>query len=50
MCEKCELLDQRIQQFRRFLAQQIDPLTAERLNTGVREMQAEKAGLHRETK
>lgn len=50
MCEKCDDLDQRMQKFRRFLAQPIDALTTERLTSAVNEMERAKAALHPEQK
>src|ERR1700749_1889015 len=38
MCEKCNALDGKISRYRSFLAQDIDPLTTERLNDAVEEM------------
>jgi hypothetical protein len=46
MCDRCNDLDLQIQKYRRFIAQPIDPLTTERLNAAVAEMEAAKAGLH----
>lgn len=50
MCEHCDQFDQRIQKFRRFLAQPIDPLTAERLTAAVKELEAARSALHPEQK
>jgi len=38
MCEKCEQLEIRIQRYRKFVAQGLDSLTAERINKLIEEL------------
>src|ERR1700759_3363047 len=46
MCELCDELDRKIGQFRRFLAEPVDPLTAERIKTGLEEILEQRASMH----
>jgi hypothetical protein len=48
MCQQCNDLQVRIDRFRRALAQRFDPLTTERLEAGLADIEAEKAALHPE--
>jgi hypothetical protein len=48
MCEKCDELQKKIDHFERFLAPPIDPLTRQRINSGIAEMKKQKAAMHPE--
>jgi hypothetical protein len=48
MCEQCDDLQRRIDQFRRAVSNNYDALTTERLKAGLSEMEARKIALHPE--
>jgi hypothetical protein len=46
MCEKCIRIDGQLATFRRFMHYPVDPLTAERLKSGVEDLEGLKKALH----
>jgi hypothetical protein len=46
MCKQCDELQARIDRFRRALTQRFDPLTTQRLEEGLAELETRKAALH----
>jgi hypothetical protein len=46
MCRHCDELQKKIDQYRRFLAQNFDPLTQERIRAGISELEKRKSELH----
>ena len=47
MCEKCERLDNTINRYRRFIAGGVlDPLSTERINVLIQELQQRKEAMH----
>jgi hypothetical protein len=46
MCEKCEDFEKQIALYNRFLKQNFDALTLERLKAGLTELEKRKAELH----
>jgi hypothetical protein len=46
MCEKCEQLQIRIDRCRRIVAQGLDPLTVERINELIQELQQRRKAMH----
>jgi hypothetical protein len=46
MCEQCEILQKKIDQYSRILLHRFDPLTEERLKAALAEMEKRKAELH----
>jgi hypothetical protein len=46
MCEKCEQLDVKIQRYRKFATQGLDPLTTERINALILELERRKEAVH----
>jgi TATA-binding protein-associated factor Taf7 len=46
MCEKCEQLSATIQRYRRLVAQALDPLTTERINALIQELEKRKKEMH----
>jgi hypothetical protein len=46
MCDKCQHLDKRLEQYRRIASSIMDELTISRINKAIEEAVAERAGLH----
>jgi hypothetical protein len=46
MCEECINLENKIQRYRKFVAQGLDALTVERINGLIKELEQRKASLH----
>jgi hypothetical protein len=46
MCDKCQQLETRIDRCRKFVAQGLDPLTVERINGLIQELQQRKEAMH----
>jgi hypothetical protein len=46
MCDKCQQLETDIQRYRKFVAQGLDPLTVERINELIQELQQRKEAMH----
>ncbi len=46
MCEQCEQLETAIRRYRKFVAQGLDPLTIERINELIRELEQRRQILH----
>jgi hypothetical protein len=46
MCEKCEQLSAAIARYRWFVAQALDPLTTERINALIQELDQRKKEMH----
>jgi hypothetical protein len=46
MCNKCNELQRRIDQFSRFIKQPLDPLTVERMTTSRSDLEREKSEMH----
>jgi hypothetical protein len=45
MCEKCQQLETRIQRYRKFIAQGLDPAAVERINALIQELQQRKEAI-----
>ena len=46
MCEECTKLDEKIQRYRKFVAQGLDALTVARIQGLIKELEERKASLH----
>jgi hypothetical protein len=46
MCDKCQQLEAKIHRYRKFVAQGLDPLTVERINELIQELQQRKETMH----
>ena len=46
MCDKCQQLETDIKRYRKFVAQGLDPLTVERINELIQELQQRKGAMH----
>jgi hypothetical protein len=46
VCEKCQQLETRINRRRRIVAQGLDPLTVERINELIQELQQRRKAMH----
>ena len=46
MCDKCQHLETNIQRYRRLVAMTLDPLTIERVNELIRELEQRKEAMH----
>jgi TATA-binding protein-associated factor Taf7 len=46
MCDECDRLEAKIQHYRQFVKQGLDPLTVERINTFVKELEQRKENMH----
>jgi hypothetical protein len=47
MCDECQRLEQKIQQFRRFAREAFDDLTQARIRSAIEELERRKAAVHR---
>jgi hypothetical protein len=50
MCDKCQQLDKKLEQYRRIVSSITDGLTISRINKAIEEAVAEKARLHLDQK
>jgi hypothetical protein len=48
MCDKCKQLENRIQSYRKFIAQGLDPAAVEQINSLIQELQQRKETLQHE--
>jgi hypothetical protein len=46
MCDKCQQLETNIQRYRRLVAMCLDPLTIERVNELIQELEQRKEAMH----
>jgi hypothetical protein len=46
MCDKCQQLESDIKRYRRLVAMGLDPLTIERVNELIRELEQRKEAMH----
>jgi hypothetical protein len=47
MCDRCQQLESKIQQYRRFVTQGLDALTVERIKGLILELEQRKEAMHR---
>ncbi len=47
MCNECDELEATIQHYRRFVTQGFDPLTVERINAFIKELERRKKDFHK---
>jgi hypothetical protein len=46
MCDKCQELESKIQRYRKFAAEGLDPLTIERISGLIQQLEQEKRAMH----
>jgi hypothetical protein len=46
MCDKCQQLESKIQRYGKFVTQGLDPLTIERINRLIQQLEQEKQAMH----